>query len=393
MFKINWKYMAFLATLLLLYFLLLYFMPQRFNWFVTLYEKDKDPFGAYVFKTLIDNSWITDVNTSHQTAFELQHLEEPNLFVLCEELSVSTSEIEALLNLAHDGKSILISAHQMDTVFTDSLQLKINTLSFQFYLDKLWGIDSLGIKFTKEPFDTAKTYWFPEQLLPQYFEEYDPSANEVIAVNTQGKPVLVNLKFGKGNVLVSSTPLVFSNFSMLRSDNYDLVAGILSQLQPGALHWTEYYQLGRMEASTPLRYVLSEPALKWALYILMLTILLFMAFEMKRGQRIIPIITPLKNETVDFVKTISRLYYQKKDHRNLAAKKILHFTDYLKQHLYIDIDDEISEIIEKVAAKTGSTEKDVKLLFDQMNFISNASYISAKELKLFLNRIENIIKE
>ena len=125
----------------------------------------------------------------------------------------------------------------------------------------------------------------------------------------------------------------------------------------------------------------------------MLTILLFMAFEMKRGQRIIPVITPLKNETVDFVRTISRLYYQKKDHRNLAAKKILHFTDYLKQHLYIDIDDEISEVIEKVAAKTSSTDKDVKLLFDQMNIISNASYISAKELKRFLDNIENIIKE
>jgi len=393
MFRVNWKYFAFLATLLLLYFLLLYFMPQRFNWFVTLYEKDKDPFGAYVFKSLIDNSWIPEVNTSNQTLFELQHLEEPNLLVLCEGLSVSNSEIEAILNLANAGKTVLISAHQMDTAFTNSLQLKINTLSFQFYLDKLWGEDSLGVKFIKEPYDTAKTFWLPEQLLPQYFEDYDASSSEVIAVNTHGDPVLLNMKFGKGNVLFSSTPLVFTNFSMLKAENYDFVAGILSQLQAGALHWTEYYQLGRMEASTPLRYVLSEPALKWALYILMLTILLFMAFEMKRGQRIIPVITPLKNETVDFVRTISRLYYQKKDHRNLAAKKILHFTDYLKQHLYIDIDDEISEVIEKVAAKTSSTDKDVKLLFDQMNIISNASYISAKELKRFLDNIENIIKE
>ncbi|MCK5469934.1 MAG: hypothetical protein KAI99_15540, partial [Cyclobacteriaceae bacterium] len=183
------------------------------------------------------------------------------------------------------------------------------------------------------------------------------------------------------------------NFSMLRSDNHAFVAGILSHLKSGSLHWTEYYQLGRMEASTPLRYVLSEPSLKWALYILMITILVSMVFEVKRAQRVIPVISPLQNETLDFVKTISRLYYQKKDHKDLAVKKMLHFTDHLKQKLHIDINDEISEVISKVAAKTGSDEREVTLLFDQMNHISNASYISAKELKLLLDRMEECVND
>ena len=391
--RLNWKYISFLAALVGLYFLLLYFMPQKFNWFVTLYQKDRDPFGTYVFKSLIDNSWLTQVNTSNKTLYELNELSDPNLLALCEEFKLAQSEMESLLNLVTDGKTVIISAHQMDTVFTDSLGLKINHLSFHFYLDKIWGEDSLGVKFVLAPFDTIKTYWLPNQLLAQYFESFDPSTTDVIAENTHGKPVLLKVRYGKGNLLLSSTPLAFTNFSMLRSDNHAFVAGILSHLKSGSLHWTEYYQLGRMEASTPLRYVLSEPSLKWALYILMITILVSMVFEVKRAQRVIPVISPLQNETLDFVKTISRLYYQKKDHKDLAVKKMLHFTDHLKQKLHIDINDEISEVISKVAAKTGSDEREVTLLFDQMNHISNASYISAKELKLLLDRMEECVND
>lgn len=391
--RISWKYISFLVALVGLYFLLLYFMPRKFNWLVTLYQKDKNPFGTYIFKSLIDNSWLEAINTSNRTLYELQELEDPNLLILCEHFSVSLSEIETLLEKVNGGKTAIISAHHMDTIFTDSLGLRLNQLSYNFYFQSLWEQDSLGLRFVLAPFDTTKSFWLPMHLLPQYFISYDPATTEVIAENTNGKPVLLNVSFGEGNLLLSSTPLAFSNFSMLHADNHKFVAGILSFLQAGALYWTEYYQLGRMEASTPLRYVLSEPALKWALYVLMLTILVSMVFEVKRKQRIIPVISPLKNETVDFVKTISRLYYQKKDHKDLALKKMIHFTDHLKQHLYIDTNDEISEVIIKVAAKTGSEENEVKLLFDQMNYISNASYISANELKLLLERIEECIND
>lgn len=391
--RISWKYITFLVALVGLYFLLLYFMPRKFNWLVTLYQKDKNPFGTYIFKSLIDNSWLDSVNTSNRTLYELQELEDPNLLILCEHFSVSQSEIETLLGKVYGGKTAIISAHHMDTLFADSLGLRLNELSYNFYFQSLWEQDSLGLRFVTAPFDTTKSFWLPMDLLPQYFISYDPGTTEVIAENTNGKPVLLSVRFGEGNLLLSSTPLAFSNFSMLHNDNNEFVAGILSLLQSGTLYWTEYYQLGRMEANTPLRYVLSEPSLKWALYILILTILLSMVFEVKRKQRIIPIISPLKNDTLDFVKTISRLYYQKKDHKDLALKKMMHFTDYLKQQLYIDTNDEISEVISKVAAKTRSQENDVKLLFDQMNYISNASYISANELKSLLERIEDCIND
>lgn len=390
--RINQKYIVFLGVLVGLYFLLLFFMPQKFNWFISLYQKDKNPFGALVFKSLIDQSWFSEVNTSNQSLFELTDLEDPNLLVLCQDFKVTNSEVETVLNLVNEGKSVVISANQMDSIFTNTLGVKMNSLSFNFFVDKIWGEDSLGLRFIETPFDTTLTYWLPGQLLPQFFSSYDPQRTEVIAENSNGEPVLLSIRYGKGKLLLSSTPLMFTNFSILKSNNQVFIAGLLSILQAGSLHWTEYYQMGRMEAQTPLRYVLGEPSLKWAFYTLMIAILLFMGFESKRTQRVIPVITPLKNETLDFVKTVSRLYYQKKDHKALAVKKMLHLTDYLKQHLQIDVNEDISIVISKLAAKTGSDAEEVKLLFDQMNHISNASYITANELKEFMERLR-VVKD
>lgn len=373
--------------------MLLYFMPQRFNWFVTLYQKDKNPFGTFVLKSLMDKSWDSEVLVSNKTMYELDDIQDENLLILCEQLELANADKESLLSQVSDGKTAIISMHQLDSIFGDTLGVKLNSLSFTFYLDKVWGEDSLGMKFHALPHDTSKIYWLPEQLLPQYFVDYNSENTKIVAINSNDKPILLDIRFGQGNILLSSTPLVFTNFSMLKSDNYGFVEALLSRLQPGNLHWAEYYQMGRMEAQTPLRYVLSEPSLKWALYMLMITILISMIFEVKRKQRVIPIIVPLKNETLDFVKTIARLYYQKKDHKDLAVKKMLHFTDHLKRKLHIDTKDEVDEIIKKVAAKTNNPQEDVNVLFEQMNQVSNSSYISSGELKLLLNRIEKVIKD
>lgn len=391
--KVNLKYLSFLAVLVTLYLAMLYFMPQRFNWTVTYYQRDKNPFGAYVFKSLADKSWIGQVNTSNRTIFELRDFEEPNLLVICNNFDISDVEMESILQLLEAGKTIFIASSQIDTLLTSRFGIKMSGINFEFLLQSMWGGDSAGVSFGYPHEMRDATYWLPRQLLNQSFVEYDPNIAEVIAKNTDDDPVLLKVRHGGGILLLSSTPMVFANFSMLKDDNYKYVAGMLSDIEGGKLHWTEYYQLGRMEAQTPLRYILSEESLKWAFYIAIFSIIIFMIFESKRTQRIIPIITPLKNETLVFVKTIARLYYQKKDHKQLANKKMIHFLDHLKQKLRIDVNEEIGSVINTVAAKTGSDVEEVRLLFDQINRISNVRYISADELKIFVLRIEAVLNE
>ena len=392
MLKINWKYLSFISALVLLYFVLLHFMPQRFNWFVTFHRNDKNPFGAYIFNKLVSNSWITPVSNSNKSVFELEDMEDQNLLIICEKFEVSPSEIETLINLVEEGKTIILAAHQMDSLLTKALDVSINNLSFSFVITNMWAADTIGVNFSNNTQKGSPTYWYPAQLLPQYFVEYDTVNTQVLARNTNEEAVLLEIPLGRGAFMLSSTPLVFSNYSMIHAGNHHYVSQMLGTLKTGGLHWTEYYQLGRMESSTPLRYILTQPPLKWALYILIISFFIFILLELKRKQRIIPVIPPLRNETLDFVKIISRLYYQKKDHKNLAAKKILHFTEYLKHQLHINLDEEIDQVIAMTAAKTNTEKGAVKLLFDQIRRVSNTDFISSKDLKTLTSKINNVLK-
>ena len=63
-----------------------------------------------------------------------------------------------------------------------------------------------------------------------------------------------------------------------------------------------------------------------------------MVFEMKRKQRIIPVINPLANTTLEFVGTIGDLYYQSAEHKNIAEKRIHFLMDQIRAKYWINTD-------------------------------------------------------
>ncbi len=386
------KYLSFLGVLVVLYVALLYFMPQKFDWTVTYYHHDKNPFGAFVFKSLTDNSWTGTIATSNETIYEIREMEASNLLIVCDNFKISDIELEALLHLADTGKTIFIAAGRIDTLLTNRLGVKMNKWNLKFVIQSMWGGDSTGLKLTGLA-DNDNIFWLPNQLLAQYFVDYDPEHTEILAENANGQAVALKLLYGNGTIVLCSTPMVFTNFAMLKNDNHRFVSGLISAMPQGPSHWTHFYQLGRVEAQSPLRYILSEPSLKWAFYITMTGVILFMLFESKRTQRVIPIIPPVKNDTLSFVKTISRLYYLKKDHKQLATKKILHFMDHLKQKLLIYVNDELEEVIARVAAKTGSSKETVRAVFEMIDKIGMSKYISAEDLKTLVAKTDDVLNE
>jgi hypothetical protein len=140
-----------------------------------------------------------------------------------------------------------------------------------------------------------------------------------------------------------------------------------------------------MEVETPLRFILTNESLRWAYYITAISLLLFMIFEMKRKQRIIPIIKPLTNTTLEFVGTIGNLYFQGNDHKNIAEKKINFFMDQLRTKYWLNTS-HLDETFVKIAAKKmGQPEEDVRRLVNTIVAIRVRDRISSQEL-IDLNR-------
>ena len=117
-------------------------------------------------------------------------------------------------------------------------------------------------------------------------------------------------------------------------------------------------------------------AFKWAFWLTMLGIGIFVVFRIKREQRAIPIVEPYKNRSKLFAETIGRLYFNRGDHRNLSLKSISHLKEYLHSKYYMkDID--FTQAEAKLLAKKSGYELDkITQLFNNINNIRSTQTVT-----------------
>ena len=144
---------------------------------------------------------------------------------------------------------------------------------------------------------------------------------------------------------------------------------------------------------TPLRYFLSQPPLRWSIYLSMFVLILFMRFNAKRRQRIIPVIEPPVNTTLDFIKQIGTLYHQKKDYLGILRKKKVYFAKALKKETYIDIEEEAltMDLCHRLSNKTGMEAEKIYKMLKELELLQYDIPIDEKTLKDYIDRMNEII--
>jgi len=165
----------------------------------------------------------------------------------------------------------------------------------------------------------------------------------------------------------------------LYETNHAYAEQTLSLLPTAKTWWTSYYQLGRLESQTPLRFILNNESLRWAYYMVVIGSVLFLLVESKRKQRMIPILLPLANTTLDFVKTIGNMYLQANDHKAIAEKKIAFFLDQVRSNYYLSLETG-DAFVEKVAKKSGNSLESAQRLFALIKVIQSSTRISEQML-------------
>ena len=99
--------------------------------------------------------------------------------------------------------------------------------------------------------------------------------------------------------------------------------------------------------------MLRSAAARWAFWLGLFTIACYILFQLKRRQRVIPIIPPLRNDSVAFVETVGRLYYNKRNHVNLAGKMIQQYLEWVRTHYYLNTNVLNDEFVRSLSAKSG----------------------------------------
>ncbi len=387
------RYIFILVGVIIMFVLVQVLAPKPIDWTPTYYEKDKNPFGAFVTAKLIEPLFDPNVIVhSKLTVYELKDSIKlgDNIISISNQFDPDKESTKVLLNKVANGSHSFISANYFSGLFKDTL--KLNTIDV--YFDGLvkpqnTQQDTSDLKFLLPQFE-KKGFYFKMENISYFFTTIDSvKANSfVISSNAWGKPVTLRIPWGKGYFILNTTPLAFTNNYILAAHTHDYIAKTISFLPNNKTWWTNYYQLGKMEPESPLRYILSKEPLQWAYYIAVIGLVLFMFFEAKRRQRIIPIVKPLANTTLEFVRTIGNMYLQASDHKAIAEKKIIFFLDQIRTKYFL-INDTSDLFIEQLAKKTGNELKQTQQLFVLIKVILGTSTIPPKTLLDLNQQIEN----
>ncbi len=385
------KYGLYLGFLLVVLIAVEYLAPKPLHWVITFYKEDKNPFGAYVLNEVLADVFPGQkIIHYYNSLYELQDTltSTSNVMILATQFSPDSLDVATLLEMVNQGGNALIGANYYNELFADTLNLR-SEFSFRELADGEIPAsnkqDSFRLNFVNPMLTTDSGYVYHAENVPDYFESFDTLRTTILAENSDGHPVFIKTNWGKGSFFLTTVPLIYSNYCLLDQKNYEFASKSLSYLPTQDLHWFGYYQMGRMESPSPLRFVLSTPPLRWALYITLTLLLLFILFEAKRKQRYIPVIIPPANSSLDFVKTVSQLFYRNKHHKNIADKKIIYFSDYIRTRYRLHLDTHDEKFRETLTKKSGKEKETIDRLLNLVQQLRQKQQVSEKEL-LELNR-------
>lgn len=384
----DWKYIIYLTLIVGVFVAIKLLSPKQYNWSITFSHEDKNPFGTYALNRLLPELTQNGLNNSYRTLYELKDSikNQEIIFIVASRFNAQKPDVDVLLEKVTNGATAFISSNYFSGALADTLGL--TTYDDLFDNDTFIKEDTSALHLTYINSDTVTRFQYRRENIHNYFGRLDSVSSTVLARNDWNKPIAVKLNYGKGNLILNCTPLVFTNIHLLSKNNNEFASALLSYLPLEKVWRTEFYHLGRMEAGSPLRFILNNEPLSWAYYIAIISLLVFMVVEAKRKQRIIPILPPLANSTLEFVGTIGNLYYQKRDHKNIAEKKITFFLEQVRNHYFINTFHRDENFVTTLAKKSGHSLTAVNGLVKLINEISTRQQITAEELKNLNQQLE-----
>ncbi|HXS36799.1 MAG TPA: DUF4350 domain-containing protein, partial [Flavipsychrobacter sp.] len=375
-------------------------VKKNTKWNVTLNKEDKKPYGTYLayqsLKYYFPNAkvdavsrWFryTDIDNSMKYNYDGASL----LVMVGLDFYISNKEWWQILQFANEGNEVVLFCSRLDEKVEDNLRCykhlaDIEEAKLNPFNDGRLNINLLQIK------NAIKSYGYEGRSLRGYFEMDSAKDNgrrmvlyenpgmvdsNNVSVSTSpdtlgyaGENIdLIRYKVGDGHITIHAAPLVLSNYFLLQQGNIDYLGHIWQTLPKGISHiyWNEYYKrtANGSDFSVLWRYASTE----WALIIAIITLLIYIIFEGKRRQRIVPVIKPLENSSVTFVETVGRLYYNKGNHNNLAEKMIQHFLEWVRNHYYLNTNHLNETFTQQLTIKSGMPENTVKYLVEMIHEI------------------------
>jgi len=383
------------SVVLILSILLFSNRTKKVDWSPTYNEEKTKPLDTKVFFDQLPN-WFkgNEITTLYTTFYEYEseltdkeYYENKNYISVSGNYSIDQPSFEALLEYIKQGNQALIVAHNFPKFMKDTLgfdldynRVKLREVKKGAYLEHL--DDSLYFTL-KQPYGEAfvKDSTNVKRLGYSYNEFCESQSN------------FVGIPYYDGIFYLHTVPELFSNYQILEAENSIYIDNIVSFLPQLPILFDKNIKIDPELNKGPLTFILSTPPLKWSYYLVLITMGLFMIFNAKRRQRIIPIIEPLKNTTTEFVQTVSTLHLESEDYNGIIQKNIIYFLEHIRTKYHLPTDKLNSDFITKLSKKSGKPLEEVEQLITMVIKMKVHKFGTPKPLKKLNTELEKFYKK
>ncbi len=337
------------------------------NWKPTYNEKHKIPFGTYIFheelEAVFPNQEFTDVRKTPYEFFDAyydwdedEYTTTGNFIHVAQYSEMDEISAQELLDFVSYGNTVFMSSNYFPNRLKDSLGF--NTTN-QYDLKGNSYFTLTNPRFKKDSITIDRG------INNFHFSKLDKDITTVLGHQTFDSiafPNFIKVNYYQGSFLLHLQPIAFTNYNLLKKNNKKYAEAVLGYLPEDNIFYNSLNKANTNVSGSKLRYILSQDALRYAWYLGLISLVLFLIFNAKRRQRIVKEIKPHENTTVAFTKTIGNLYYETKDHNNLVEKKITYFLEYLRRVYFLDtqvLDERFTKLL---IQKSGKDKEQIQQL-------------------------------
>ena len=446
-----------MLVLFVLFCLLQVNLPKKFVWSPTFSHVDKQPLGCFVFDSVLTQSLPNGYHVTKKTFFQLdqEHAKEKiSVLMVVDQQNLKQLDVKYLCNIARRGGKVMVVASSSfddgrnadtvvvnelertfkvkiedglyfslrgilsglkahdndmyDTIYWNNRETMYAAQSYRMFYNMVGGtlfVDSVPkVKRLAYTLSTAGYDYKHDSLYVGDFTRFDTIVDEkerIERIDTfaiKKVPTAVSVPYGKGEVIFVSSPLLFTNYGMLEGNTSVYIFRLMSYLADLPVYRTEAYvktDAMLVAEQSPFREFIKRPPLRWALYLALLGVVLFMIFTARRRQRVIPIMSKPANRSLEFIQLIGTLYYQRKDHVDLVRKKFKLFAEELRKTAGVDISDVNTDDREYLllAEKTGMNCDRLKKVIRQIRLVLHSEgNISVEEMRSLIDAMDTIVR-
>ena len=102
----------------------------------------------------------------------------------------------------------------------------------------------------------------------------------------------------------------------------------------------------------------------------------------------IPVIQPFRNTTLDFVETVSSVYYSQHDNNSIARKKIQFWLDHIRQRYYLSTQKTDDTFVQQLQRRSGVSKDLIEAILKNIDRAEAQPRVTDDLLAELSNRID-----